>query len=497
MNHLKLITLVVLLVYSTISSSQNTSVQLEPHSFKSHSGEIIEAELGTFSVPENRLVATSRTIALSFVRFKSTNPNPGNPIVYLAGGPGGSGINTAKGPRFELFMALREVADVIAFDQRGTGISNHISVCSTSANIPIDEPGRAEVYVSKMANAAKTCIQFWKDEGVEIEGYTTVENANDLEDLRKVLGVPKINLWGISYGSHLAFDFIKRYENSVDKVVLAGLEGPNETIKLPQYNQNFLKTLNAKIQEDPTAAKAYPDLLKLMDTVLTRLEKQPVFVEITEPRSGRALKVGISKLDVQLVTSYLLTKNPKDSAKLPFMYQQMLQGNFSNIAQMVAGIKAYSGRIQAMPLVMDAASGVSKKRWKAIVKQSQTSLLGRTTNFPYPDMAFGLGLPDLGDAFRENPVSSVDALFFSGTLDGRTYLESAKTLIKGFKNAKHIIIDGGGHDVFMSTPKIKALMLDFFHLPAGLPSRQAGEAGNKKIVSQTIKIEMPKFVVKE
>ena len=121
---------------------------------------------------------------------------------------------------------------------------------------------------------------------------------------------------------------------------------------------------------------------------------------------------------------------------------------------------------------------------------SKTSLLGRTTNFPYPDIAFNLGLPDLGDAFRENPVSSVDALFFSGTLDGRTYLESAKALIKGFKNAKHIIIDGGGHDVFMSTPKIKALMLDFFHLPAG-------EAGNKKIVSQTIKIEMPKFVVKE
>jgi pimeloyl-ACP methyl ester carboxylesterase len=58
-------------------------------------------------------------IELAFVRFKSTAKNPGPPIVYLAGGSGGSGIGAARGSRFPLFMALREIADVIAFDQSG------------------------------------------------------------------------------------------------------------------------------------------------------------------------------------------------------------------------------------------------------------------------------------------------------------------------------------------------------------------------------------------
>ena len=476
------ITIITLLFLCTVSSSaQQTKLTLKPYKFKSQSGKIIDAELGKFSVPENRSDSKTRSIDLSFVRFKSTNPNPGNPIVYLAGGPGGSGIGAARGARFKLFMDLRKVSDVIAFDQRGTGLSNQIPNCKTRASFPLDQPGKNEVYIGKMAEAAKKCISFWKKEGVQIEGYTTKENANDLEDLRKVLGVEKINLWGISYGSHLAFDFIKRYEQSIDKVVLAGLEGPNHTIKLPEYNQNFLKNLNAKVQQDEKASKVYPNLLQLMGDVFSALDKQPVYIEIIDPRSKKKMNIGISKLDVQLVTSFFLTKNPQDAAKLPFLFLQMKQGDYSSIAQMVAGIKSYAGRMQAMPLIMDAASGVSKKRWRKIKRQTKNSLLERTTNFPYPDLSENLGLPDLGRSFRKNPVSSLPVLFFSGTLDGRTYLESAKELNKGFRNGKHIIIDGAGHDLFMSTPKVSEFMLDFFQ--------------NKKLHSQTIKIKTPNFVL--
>lgn len=482
MKHLKISILVLLFLISSQSRSQNPQLTIKPYQFESQSGEKIEAELGSFKVPENRAFSNSRTIDLYFVRFKSTNPNPGNPIIYLAGGPGGEGIATAKGPRFELFMALREVADVIAFDQRGTGLSNPIPICEEKAKFSLEKPGSADMYISKMSDAAKKCISFWRNEGVQLEGYTTMENANDLEDLRKVLDAPKINLWGISYGSHLAFDFIKRYESSVDKVILAGLEGPDHTIKLPKYNQNYLKYLNTIIQKDEKASKVYPDILKLMDDILSALDNQPVITEITDPRSGQKMKVGISKLDVQLVVSYLLTKNPEDVAKLPFVFHQMKQGDFSMIAQMVAGIKAFAGQIQAMPLVMDVASGVSKKRWRKIKRQSKKNLIGRTTNFPYPDIANGLDLPNLGNSFRRNPISKIPILFFSGTLDGRTYIESAKEIASGFSNSAHIIIDGAGHDLFMSTGKVKELMLNFLK-------------EDVLVKSQTVTIKMPNFIL--
>lgn len=72
----------------------------------------VPAELGRLVVPEDWSRPKARQITLRFVRFRSTSPNPSSPIVYLAGGPGGSGIAAARGTRHEPFMALREHADV-------------------------------------------------------------------------------------------------------------------------------------------------------------------------------------------------------------------------------------------------------------------------------------------------------------------------------------------------------------------------------------------------
>lgn len=466
-------------IISTFCCFGQQELKIESYDFKTRSGEKIIAEKGSFIVPENRLNDNSRDITLSFVRFKSTNPNPGFPIVYLAGGPGGSGINTARGARFELFMALREIADVIAFDQRGTGMSNQIPRCKTVAKLPLETLGNRELYVTEFSKAAQKCMSFWTSKGVDINGYNTVQNADDIEALRKVLKAEKISLWGISYGSHLAFNYIKRYENAIDKVILAGLEGPDETIKLPSYNQEYLKRVNTKLKQDVKASKYYPDLLQLMSSVLNNLEKEPISTEIKDRRTGKMLKLAIGKLDVQLVVSYFLTKNPDDVKNLPYLFRQMKNGDYSEISNRIALLKQFAGRQQAMPLMMDAMSGVSKKRWKKIQKESPKTLLGRTTNFPFPDIGYRLGIKELDGNFRKLKKSRVKALFFTGTLDGRTYLESALKIAKKFKNSSHIIIDGAGHDSFMSTPKVKEFMLSFLK--------------NEKIQSQTITLEPIEF----
>ena len=69
---------------------------IEPILFKSDDGQTVDAELGRVSVPENRSDPRSRWIELAFVRFKCIAPTPGPPVVYLAGGPGGSGIQPPR-----------------------------------------------------------------------------------------------------------------------------------------------------------------------------------------------------------------------------------------------------------------------------------------------------------------------------------------------------------------------------------------------------------------
>ncbi|HEY0115568.1 MAG TPA: alpha/beta fold hydrolase, partial [Allosphingosinicella sp.] len=215
------------------AAAQAPQLRTEPYAFRLADGSDLAAERGRMMVPEDRNDPRSRRIEIGFVRFRSTNPNPGAPIIYLAGGPGGSGVATARGARQPVFLALRQVADVIALDQRGTGWSNHIPPCTASRRL---DPGLVLSEATLTAYHRETlreCLGRWRAAGVATGGYTTEQSAADLEDLRRALGARKIDLWGISYGTHLAMATMRRFPGSIGRVVLASAEGMDQTVKLP------------------------------------------------------------------------------------------------------------------------------------------------------------------------------------------------------------------------------------------------------------------------
>src|SRR5579859_7380623 len=163
----------------------------------------IIAELGRLLVPERRSNPASRLIELAFVRLKSTAQQPGPPLVFLAGGPGLSGIDALRmGTLYPWFAALRQVGDVIALDQRGTGLANPRLDCLEAWDLPLDRPDSREEVLRVGCEKSHICADFWRQQGVDLAGYTTEESADDLEDLRKALGYDTLNLYGASYGSH-------------------------------------------------------------------------------------------------------------------------------------------------------------------------------------------------------------------------------------------------------------------------------------------------------
>ena len=149
------------------------ALTLKATEFELQSGEKVAAELGSMEVPENRTEVDSRKITIRFLRFKSRASTPGTPIVYLAGGPGGSGTGAARGRRWAMFDRLRDVADVIILDQRGTGMSSALPICQPKIEIPADVPTTRELYVRLHRVAMDKCLAFWQQEGVDIRGYTS------------------------------------------------------------------------------------------------------------------------------------------------------------------------------------------------------------------------------------------------------------------------------------------------------------------------------------
>lgn len=441
------------------AAAQSTAdLVVEPYTFHADDGRTVEAELGRFRVPENRRDGGDRTVELAFVRFPSTNPDPGPPIVYLAGGPGGSGTGTAEGTRFDLFMAMRDVADVIAFDQRGTGLSERPPDCPHRWQYPSDRPGTREAILASALDGARACAAYWRAEGVDLAAYNTAESADDLEALRRVLGVDRLQLWSISYGTHLALAALKRHPGSIARVVLAGVEGPDHTVKLPSDQQRLLEAIDAIAAADPRL-RTTPRLLDAVATVLARLEAEPVVVPLGgAPEAPDSIAIGA--FDVQWATAALLG-SPEYSLRLPALYAEMLAGDFSNVAWIVQDLRG--GGFRAMPYAMDAASGLSAERAARLERERRETLLGDAINLPFPAVIDALGVPDLGPAFRAPVETDVPALFISGTLDGRTPVSNADEVRAGFSNSAHLVLENAGHSdpLFLSSPRIEAVMRAF------------------------------------
>ncbi len=434
----------------------------EAHEFVAADGTKVAAERGTFHVREDRDDPGSRTIALSFVRFASTAADPGPPIVYLAGGPGGSGTGAARGARFPLFMALRQVADVIAFDQRGTGLSQRPPTCVAGSPPTAATPLTRKTIVAFYRTEIARCFDWWTSEGVAIDGYTTLQSAHDLEDLRRALGVDQINLWGISYGSHLGLAMMKYHPRSVARAVFAGIEGLDDTVKLPAETDAYFARVQAVIDADPAAKAAYPDLAGLMRRVHRRLDDAPATATFTPQGASAPVTITFDGFAVQLIASTMIA-DPAGVRRLPRFYSALDAGQYTPAAQLLHGeLLARVPTFAGMPEAMDLASGVSSRRMARLEKEFATALLGDALNFPMPHIAGIRPQLDLGDGFRSPFRSNVPTLFISGTLDGRTYPAEAAETVKGFTSGVRLIVEHGGHNIYEADPRIGEAVLAWF-----------------------------------
>jgi pimeloyl-ACP methyl ester carboxylesterase len=445
---------------STAPAAPAPTLHVEPYRFTARDGTTVDAELGTFEVPERRANPRSRRIALSFVRFRSTAATPGSPIVYLAGGPGVSGINAAAGARFPIFMALRKLGDVIAFDQRGTGRSNHLKPCDGDAKL-LERALTRESFIEYFRRGLVACFAQWEAQGSDIDGYTTRESADDLEDLRRAIGARTLNLWGISYGSHLGLAMLKYHERSVGRAVFAAIEGLDQTVKRPALTDEVLERAQRLLARDPVAAQ-YPDFIGTMRRVHARLETDPVAVSFTS-KGGAPVSLRLGGFAVQRLAGGMIA-DPQWLAHLPRFYRALDEGAYEIPAQVIH--ERLPLNFTGMSEAMDIASGITAERLARVTAEARTSVLGDALNFPMPHLVGIRPELDLGDAFRAPLDAATPVLFISGTLDGRTCVPEAAAELRGLRNGQHLIVENGGHNIFEADPRIGDAVVAYF---AGSP----------------------------
>lgn len=430
-----------------------------PVTFVSDRGDSVAAERGTLLVPEDRRRPDGRKIELSYIRLRSTSSTPGAPIVYLAGGPGGSAQLSASGRRFPTFMRLREVADVILFDQRGTYGSNNL-LCPVPVGGPPDSVARSEaVALEAFREWSRACVQHWSRQGVALSAYDAVESADDVEALRLALGVPRLSLWAISYGTQLAQVIVRRHPRLADNLILAGPEPLDAGIKLPSETDRQLARLDSALHLDTAAQALVPSLTTLVDSVHRQLDRQPARV-VTRKENGDSSVIGISRFEVQVAVAFSFG-NSGILRSLPQLYLGMANGQYAGIAPLVLRLRHLNST--AMTMTTDCATGAPTKIVERARGEAKSSHFGMAANFPFPELCTDWPSRPMPEALLRPISTDIPTLFIVGTMDGRTPPANADRMRPGFSRSRELVIEGGAHDddLITSDPEIVETMIAF------------------------------------
>ncbi len=404
-----------------------------------------DVRCGYLVVPEDHSRPGGPTLRLAVAIFKSSDPHPADPVLQLVGGPGSSALQF-PGPRYTA-ASLTEWPrdrDLILLDQRGTGYS---------------QPSLACPELNTMANATflqelRACHDRLVREGVNLNAYTTIQNAADVHDLVRALGYRQVNLYGISYGTRLALTVMRLFPADLRSVVLDSVVPPQNILSAGQTaaDQQALDTLFHGCAASTACNQKYPHLQAVFAQLVTELTNKPATVHVRDPRTGQLVPSLLTGDD--LVTGVLSALSSTNIIpKLPALIYQVRNHDYAAFLE----LNAASPPASAFSWGMFNSVECSEDMEFTTPQGLQASVQGLAPEYRHAVLATLQQVYEVCQIWRVQPVplaqkqavtSAIPTLILSGQYDPATppaYGKlAARTLSKSyfflFPDASHILL---------------------------------------------------------
>jgi pimeloyl-ACP methyl ester carboxylesterase len=436
-----------------------------------------EFTCGYLTVPENRSRPDSRTIQLAVATRKATAPNPKpDPILFLTGGPGGSGLGEGPGVAKE----WRPDRDVIFLDQRGALKSDPFLSCpeiDTFMESTVGLSWSAPETAQQSAAVVRTCRERLASAGVDLAAYNTTESASDIADLRIAMGIDRWNIYGVSYGTDLALQVLRDHPEGIRTVVVDAVVPPN--INPIETGWRAASESATAIYEactaEPACHAAFPDGRAEYTRVINDLAANPRTVYITDPKTGQETMVVIDayKLSYTVTFGTLIGSPPK----IPSMIHDLAVGAGKEAAlEVLAGVfpPAFNSYGLEWGVVCSEMVGrTNPERVRAAGKRDLTGFPASVTSMPsmfpwaFTDCA-AWDVPAAPPQVTKAVRSNVPVLLTSGAFDGTAPPSYAAEAAKALKNSKHLVFPGIGHSASRWAPACFAtIMANFLDQPNG------------------------------
>ncbi len=429
----------------------NTSIvsgQFKPRFIESKNPPVTVGEgqafiFGYLEVLENREKPTGPTLRLPVYIFKSRNPNPKpHPVLLTLGGPGNSSLGAAAYMKYYRYLDDR---DLILFEQRGARYAEPTLSCpewSQAARKARDPRFSAGEALELKRAAAKKCKSRLRDEGIDLNAYTTRAIAADVEDLRRVLNINQWNLLTVSYSTKIAQVLMRDYPGTIRSVIMDSplpLEVNYDEESVANLIQSFSNLFkDCRTNED--CREKYGDLEEDFFQLLQYKTADPWLVparELILPYRGRDI---LSTLDVG------------STYEIPGLIDkiaQLCKGDATLLAESADGLfeEADAGYGIGMRLSVWCAEELAFASDKVIQREKSAypGLSGLSPAVFEREICDVWGVKP--EAASENrPVeSTLPVLLINGEYDPDTPPKWAEAMLARLKNGHHLVFRGYGH----------------------------------------------------
>ena len=413
----------------------------------------------TVVVPLDRAGLVPGSIALHIEVLPPGGPSRGT-IFLVAGGPGqgsahvfGLGNPGAAG----LFRFLFPSYTLVAYDDRGTGESGLL-------DCPLLQTATSADQQQTQAAACATII------GPQRDFYSTAQHAEDMDAVRQSLGVDKIALFGVSYGTKLSLAYALAHPDHVERMVLDSVLPP----ELPDpYSADVLRALPATLNgfcSDGGCRAATPNFAADVVALANRYAAKPLVGSVLDANGKRVSQ----RVDgIELLSTILdADLNPGIAAELPAAMRAARLGNTRPLLRLArlhdlsnaSPAIELSSALYAATVCRDGPfpwSPDTPIAQRPALYQSAVAALPAGSFGPFGTWAARFGNADFclkwpspsgGAALGAGPLPNVPVLALSGGFDMRTPTGSAVSIVSRFPQGHLVVVPGVGHSVTTADP---------------------------------------------